>query len=76
MVAILELFLHVVPCIIFMFISQAEVRNHLFTSDAEQPEVLFCVPFTLLQHGSRQRTTWKRSKYKKLRGGKLRTQRV
>ena len=63
--------------IIFMSTFQTEVRNRIFTADAEKPEVVHCVSFTQLEHRSGQKTkTGKRSKSKKLRGGKPRTERV
>ena len=62
---------------IFMITFQTEERNRLFTADAEETELVFYFPFTLLEHRSRQGTkTRKRSKSRKLRGGKPRTERV
>ena len=62
-----------VSLVVFTF--QTEERNRLFTADAEETELVFYVPFTLLEHRSRQRTkTRKRNKSRKLRGGKPSTE--
>ena len=61
--------------VIFCLVFKLQKINRVFTADAKEPEVVFCVAFTQLEHTSWQRTkTQKGSKSQKLRGGKPSTE--
>ena len=47
-----KLFLDTVLRLFFKFGFQTQEINRVFTADAEEPEVVFCVAFTQLEHRS------------------------